>query len=171
MARYTVTLVFAVTPGTNQRGSDVLARLPLPAHATHRRSSCDGSTLTLVADFRSSHPASVCRQLADAARAAWADVSGADPGNPTIVRVHPLRPPHPVDGGAGRAREYVWCRDDDGDGRLVLVDAGSDPVSGPNDVEPPDPAHGGHPDRPRRRVPGLGPLRLAIPLPPRRRRN
>jgi hypothetical protein len=171
MARYTVTLVFAVTPGTTHRGPDVLARLPLPAHASHRRSSCDGSTLTLVADFRSSHPASVCRQLADAVRAGWDEVSGADPGDSTVVRVRPLRPPQPVDGGAGRPREYVWRRDGDGDGRLVLVDAGSDPVSGPNDVERPDHGRVEHPDRPRRRAPGLGPLRIALPLLPRRQRD
>jgi hypothetical protein len=171
MARYTVTLVFEAGRGTSPRGLDVLAQLQLPAHAAHRRSSCDGSTLTVVADFRSSHPASVCRQVADAVRTAWAELSGGDPGNPTSVRVRPLRPPQPVPGGAGRSREYLWHQDGEGDGRLVLVDAGSDPVSAPNDVEHPEHAHVTHPERPRRPPRGLGPLRLAIPLLPRRQRD
>jgi hypothetical protein len=173
MARYTVTLVFTVPAGTSPRGPDVLARLPLPPQATYRRSSCDGSTLTVVVDFRSSHPASVCRQVAHAARGAWAEVSGAEPGDPTSVRVRPLRPPHPVPGAAARSREYIWRRDEDGDGdgRLVLVDAGSDPVSPPNDVEPVEQGDSAHPGRPRRPVPGLGPLRNALPLLPRRHRG
>jgi hypothetical protein len=165
MARYTVTLVFAVGPGTDPCGSDPLAGLPLPAHATYRRSSCDGSRMTITADFRSSRPAAVCRQVADAARAGWAELSGVDPGHPTSVRVRPLHPPRPVADGAGRSREYVWCPDDDGDGRLVLVDAGSDPTSVANDVQPrqqeqaDDALTGG----PRRPVRGLGPFRTALP--------
>jgi hypothetical protein len=132
--------------------------------------------MTVVADFRSSHPASVCREMADAARSAWAEVSGADPGDPTSVRVRPLRPPQPVSGGAGSSREYVWLRDGDGDGRLVLVDAGSDPISAPNDVEhveheQVEHAVGAHAGRPRRSASGRGPFRMAIPLLARRHRD
>jgi hypothetical protein len=171
MARYTVTLVFAVDPGTARRGSDPLSGLPLPAHATHRRSSCDGSTMTIVADFRSSRPAAVCRQVADAARARLAEVCGADPGQPTSVRVRPLHPPKPVAEGAGRSREYAWCPDGDADGRLVLVDAGSDPTSAPNDVDPREQADGDPTVRARRPVRGLGPFRMALPRLPRRDRG
>jgi hypothetical protein len=191
MARYTVTLVFAVGadtkgPGTNPWASDALAKLRLPALATHLRTSCDDSTVTVVADFRSSRPASVCRELADAARSAWAEVSGADPGDPTSVRVRPLRPPHPVSGDAGSSREYEWHREGDGDGRLVLVDAGSDPTSAPNDVEhaeqvedaeqvehaePAEHVLGTHSGRRRRAAGGRGHFRIAIPLLPRRHRH
>jgi hypothetical protein len=180
MARYTVTLVFTVGPGTNPRAPDVLARLRLPAVATHLRTSRDGSMVTVVADFRSSRPASVCREVVDAARSAWAEVSGADPGDPTSVRVRPLRPPQPVSGDAGSSREYVWHRDGDGDGRLVLVDAGTDPTSAPNDVEQAEQAEqvepeahvvGAHPGRPRRSASGRGHFRIAIPLLPHRHRH
>jgi hypothetical protein len=177
MARYTMTLAFAVGPGTNPSAPDVLAGLRLPAIAGHPRTSFDGSTVTVVADFRSSQPASVCRQVADAVRTAWAKASGADPGDPTSVRVRPLRPPQPMPGGAGSSREYVWHRDGDGDGRLVLVDAGSDPTSAPNDVEPTERAEHAehtiapHPGRPRRPGSGPGRFRIAIPRLPRRHRG
>jgi hypothetical protein len=124
--------------------------------------------MTIVVDFRSSRPAAVCRQVAEAARAGWAEVSGADPGHPTSVRVRPLHPPKPVADGAGRSREYVWCPDGEGDGRLVLVDAGSDPTSVANDVGPAEHAEGTVTGHPRRRVRGLGPFRIALPRLPRR---
>src|SRR3954470_12114126 len=117
MARYTITLVFNVGPGPTPQGADVLLdRLELPDNAVHRLSSCDGSTLTVVVDFRSSHPASVCRLVSDGvraaraegARAAWAGVPGAEVGEPLTARVRPLHPPQPVAGGTGRPREYVW---------------------------------------------------------------
>ena len=124
--------------------------------------------MTIVADFRSSRPAAVCRQIADTARAGWAELSGADPGRPTSVRVRPLHPPGAVAGVAGRSREYVWRPDGDGDGRLVLVDAGSDPTSTANDVEPAVRVDGDRTPQPRRPVRGLGPFRMALPRLPRR---
>ena len=167
MGRYTVTLVFDVGPGAVPPGPDVLERVPLPDGAVQRLSSTDGTALTVVVDFRSSHPASVCRRVCDAIRAACADTDGADPGEPRRVRVRPLRPPQPAPAGPGRAREYVWRPSDGGDGTLVLVDAGSDPYSRPN--APPQTRAPEH--APQHRVRGLGPLRIALPTLPRRHRD
>jgi hypothetical protein len=181
MARYTGTLVFEAGPGTVPRGPDVLDRLALPDRAVHRSSYCDGSTLTVVVDFRSAHPASVCRRAVEAVQRRWAQVTGVAAGPPVSVRVRPLRPPQPVPAGVARSREYAWRRDGDGDaagdGRLVLLDAGSDPVSWPNGpVDPDDPAgpddpddpngrdrsNGAHEPRPPRL--GLRALRIGLPV-------
>jgi len=173
MARYTMTMVFESGDADDAHGPEVLARLALPDHAVHRSSWCDGTTLTVVVDFRSSHPAAVCRFTVDAVRAAWARASSADLGDPISVRVRPLRPPHPVPDGAGRPREYRWQPDPaGGDGQLVLIDPGSDPFSSANGPWEDErvshvPAEHGH----RRRAPGLGPLRIALPILPRRRRD
>lgn len=166
MARYTVTLVFDVVPGAAPPGTDPLAAVPLPEGAVHRSSSCDGAALTVVVDFRSSHPAAVCHAVADAVRTAWAGISGTDPGEPRRARVRPLRLPQPSAGGLQRPREYVWRPDaaGNGDGALVLVDAGSEPYSRPN--APAEPHVAAH--TPARRTRGLGPLRLALPMLPRR---
>jgi hypothetical protein len=178
MARYTGTLVFEAGPGTVPRGPDVLDRLALPDRAVHRSSYCDGSTLTVVVDFRSAHPASVCRRAVEAVQRRWAQVTGVAAGPPVSVRVRPLRPPQPVRAGVARPREYAWRLDGDGDatgdGRLVLLDAGSDPVSWPNGpANPDDPddragpdgrdrSNGAHEPRPPRL--GLRALRIGLPV-------
>jgi hypothetical protein len=179
MARYTMTARFDAHAGADgdapsSHGPEVLARLSLPDRAVHRSSTCDGTTLTVVVDFRSWQPAAVCRHTVDAVRAAWRGSSGADLGEPVSVRVHPQRPPQPAAGAVGRPREYAWRPDAEGggDGTLVLVDPGSEPISAPEG--PAVEAHETH--RPadhgrRRRVPGLGPLRTALPILPRRRHD
>jgi hypothetical protein len=133
MARYTVTLVFEAGRGTVPQGPDVLERLPLPEPVVHRFSYCDGRTLTAVLDFRSARPASVCRATVEAIQTAWRQISGQSVGRPLSVRVRPLRQPQPVESGVARPREYAWQPDDESaDGVLVLVDAGSDPITWPN---------------------------------------
>ena len=133
MARYTVTLVFEAAGGRAPQGVDVLERVPLPERVVHRFSSCDGRTLTAVLDFRSARPASVCRATVEIIQSTWQRITGEAVGPPLRVRVRPLRRPQPVDSGVARPREYAWRPDDDSpDGVLVLVDAGSDPITWPN---------------------------------------
>jgi hypothetical protein len=175
MGRYTATLSFDARGGSPPHGTDVFAGLPLPEHATLRSRSCDGGRLTLVIDFRSSRPAAVCRRAVDAVRATWRQATGADVGEPISVRVRPLRPPQPVPGGASRRREYAWRPDGTGDGRLELVDAGTDPITPPSGLPTLEDADQGalssEPRKPPRRTRGLGPLRITLPQLPRRRQD
>lgn len=138
MARYTVTLVFEADQGKAPRGPDVLEGMPLPERAVHRFSYCDGRTLTAVVDFRSAQPASVCKDAVEGIQRVWSQIAGVALGPPMSVRVRPLRPPQPVAAGIARPREYVWQPDGGPDGSLVLVDAGSDPITALE--EPRDPA-------------------------------
>jgi hypothetical protein len=131
MARYTVTLVFEAGLGKGPQGPDVLESMPLPERAVHRYSYCDARTLTAVVDFRSAHPATVCKDVVEVVQRVWSQTAGVAVGAPLSVRVRPLRPPRPVAGRPARPREYVWQPDCGGpDGSLVLVDAGSDPILG-----------------------------------------
>src|SRR3954471_2538942 len=98
MARYTMTMVFESGHADDAHGPEVLARLALPDHAVHRSSWCDGTTLTVVGDFRSSPPAALCRVTVDAARAAWGRASCADGGGGARGRGAPRRRPRRADG-------------------------------------------------------------------------
>jgi hypothetical protein len=132
MARYTVTLVFEADQGKVPQGPDVLEGMPLPERAVYRFSYWDGRILTAVVDFRSAHPASVCKDTVQSIQRVWSESAGVSLGRPMSVRVRPLRPPLPVAAGVARSREYVWQPDGGPDGSLILVEAGSDPITWPS---------------------------------------
>ena len=58
--------------------------------ATHRFSYCDGSTLSLVVDWRADSAAQAGDEAALATRLVWAQLTGDDPGEPLSRRIRPL---------------------------------------------------------------------------------
>jgi hypothetical protein len=88
--RYAVTLVFDVGAGKVPRGADVLDRMTVLRKATHRFSYCDGSTLTLVVDWSADSAGQAGDEAALATRLVWAQLTGADPGDPLSRRIRPL---------------------------------------------------------------------------------
>lgn len=89
--RYEVTLVLGAGPGKVPHGADVLGLMSVSRHATHRFSYCDGRTLTVIVDWSARSGEQASDEAVLATRLVWAQITGADPGEPLIRRVRPLR--------------------------------------------------------------------------------
>jgi hypothetical protein len=163
MGRYAVTLVFEVGDGKMPRGPDVLDRMRLGDKAVHRFSYCDGRSLTVIVDWSAASAGHACTESALAVRLVWAQLTGADPGEPLSTRARPLNPPRRVAAGVRLATAFAARP-----GRFRRLGPPLEWLSGPDFPAPPDDDDGGLAGvrEPRRPKPTPPPLARTLDEPP-----